>query len=232
MVNSRTARRVEASLPGREVLFFRAVHCYSFLISFSSLSLNHLCFLPSILDLVCLAPDREHDANGSECRRTCKIMYIFQPLFFFCILHSIKQWTDFPQRNFIPKAEPSQPNDLFPVSICIFTSSGSFKDGFHQPALLPHLFFFIIAALLLLRLAIPRIPAHVSSPYLYVSSFSIIPNLPWLVWSCMADRMVVFFKAFNSNETSLQKTIFLFSDNVGCFIVYRADETGVKQTVS
>lgn len=103
---------------------------------------------------------------------------------FLCILHSIKQWTDFPQRNFIPKAELSQANGLFPVSICVFTF---LLRALSRTVLInllcyPICFPFIIAALLLLRLAILRILAHVSSPYLYHTQ----PSLSSLVlhgWS-------------------------------------------------
>jgi hypothetical protein len=93
-----------------------------------------------------------------------------------CIL-LLSNGLTFPRETFhTKKALPSQANDLFRVSICIalFFLALS-KEQSSSACFVTHLFLtflpFITAALLLLRFAIPRIPAHVSSPHPHVSFF-------------------------------------------------------------
>lgn len=217
MVNSRTARRVESIFTWEGGSLFRAVHCYSFLISLSSLFLNHLCSFSSILDLVCLAPHREHDAKGSECWRTCTIMYMFQPgFFFFYNLHSIKQWTDFPQRNFTIKSQ-AKPMICF-LSPFAFSFFWLFQGRFSSAC-------FVTPSVLLYHCgSVPASPCHTPGS-LRMSQVPISMFLPFYHTQPSLSGLVLhgwshggFFKASIAMKTSLQKSISLFSDNVDCSI--------------
>jgi hypothetical protein len=138
-----------------------------FLLPFSSFHLTIFVFSPHLESPLCF-PEREHEhKRGLSERRIGKPMYIFQPLFLqlaACILLLSNGLP--PEKHFIPK-KPTKPfsNDLFRISICIFLLWLFQSTVFISLLCYPSIFlFFIIAALLplLLRLAIPRIPAHVS----------------------------------------------------------------------
>lgn len=110
-----------------------------------------LPFLPFILTIFALSPhlrsplcspEREYNTNGL--RKENRQTHVHLPATFFatCSLHSsIKQWTDFPWRYIsYQKNLPSRlPNDLFRVSICIF-SPGSGKAVFISLLCYPSIF--------------------------------------------------------------------------------------------
>jgi hypothetical protein len=130
-------------------------------------------------------------------------MYIFQPLF--CNLHSsIKQWTDFPQRNI---SYPKKPNEPSPM-ICFASPFASYypglsKNSLHQPALLPIYIYLFLSLRLCYCFTLPypgtmcmsQVPILMFFFFLFLLLTSdaphIISTLPCLVLSCMAGCMVV-----------------------------------------
>lgn len=169
MVNSRTARRVESILPGREVLFSEQ-SIVTFFFDFIILSSveSSLPLFPSVGD-PCLCCSWQGACHKQlRVKWTCKITFIFHlPFRPFASYILLSNGLTFPGETWYQK-----PSQAKPMICCL--SPFAFSPFFWLLVLISLLFYPICFSLSLrlcycLVLPYPRIPASVSSPYLYVS---------------------------------------------------------------
>lgn len=204
---------------------FRAVHCYSFffLISLSFLPLNHLCSFPSIGDLVCVGSTTQTSPNEVNLQN-----HVHLPDTFFsftsCIL--LSNGLTFPSETSYQKPSQAKPMICFlsPFAFSLFffwLFQGQFSSAcFVTPSVfLYHLRFCYCFALPYPgSLRMSEVPIS-TFPFFFFFFFSL--SYPtFLVWSGLAWLVAWWFSLKHSIAIKhFKSTHFLFSYNVGCFIV-------------